>query len=197
MKSVALRLGRLFELRGPVFCGTLFLSMARLPISGVLIADNRAYRSDADVWRPDEGGATAGAWTDVASSLVSCFDEVILVAEDPTDYLTFDALIVSDHDRPAGLLSGIQAGLFAARNPHAFVTAVGLGVLPVAVIDRFAAALAPRWDAVLMERDGGVSPLPGVYHKRVLKPLARELMSTGGRFDRLIPRLRLGKVRID
>lgn len=170
--------------------------MARLSISAVLIADKRPCQTGAVGWGTEEA-TTGHGWIDVAAGLLSHYEEVLLVADNPPDYLDVDALIVGDHYRPAGLLSGIHAGLFAARHSHAFVTAAACGVLPPAVIDRFKTALAPRWDAVLIERGDGVSPLPGVYHKRVLKPLAQQLKGADERFEQLIHPLRIGTVRID
>ena len=129
--------------------------------------------------------------------MASLFDEWIVVAADPSAHLAYDALIVGDHFRPAGLLSGIQAGLFAARHPHTFIS--GAGSVPVSpgVVELFVKALEPRWDAVLIESDNVVLPLPGIYGKRALKPLSQQLESAQMQFNQLIPRLRIRTLPID
>ena len=126
--------------------------------------------------------------------MASLFDELILVAADPFELLTWDALIVSDHFTPPGLLSGIQAGLFAARHSHIYAAAAGTGSVAPAVVDLFGKALEPRWDAVLAESERGVLPLPGIYGKRALKPLTRQLECGDLRFDRFLPQIRTRKL---
>ena len=48
------------------------------------------------------------------------------------------------------------------------------------VLDLLRQAVAPKWDGVLLDSSEGAQVLPGVYHKRCLKLLARQL-SDGGR----------------
>lgn len=163
--------------------------MTRYPISGVLVADNRVFAPDITRQPPQDGSPDRG-WTETAAVMASLFDEFILVAADPIELLEWDALIVSDHFLPPGLLSGIQAGLFAAHHPHIFIAAAGNGQVSPAHIDFFVKALEPRWDAVLSESGHGVAPLPGVYGKRALRPLTQQLDCGERRFDLFLSRIR-------
>ena len=137
-----------------------------LSCSGVIIADAGRIHD------PEPGQPKL---SDIFALFGSLFDDVILVAADPAAFLDFDALIVSDQYSPISLWSGIHAGLFAARHAHAFVAACGLPVTSVGVVDLFRGAVAPRYDAVLPAGDHAPLPLPGVYGKSCLKPLARQL----------------------
>jgi molybdopterin-guanine dinucleotide biosynthesis protein A len=150
------------------------------PLSGVIIADaGRIHITD------DAGTGLS----DILAALSPLCDDIVIVAADPSAFLVFDALIVTDHYSPAGLWSGVHAGLFAARHPHAFITACGLPVANPALVDMFVGAAGPRYDAVLPDSAQTPLPLPGIYGKTCLKPLGSQLAegdSTGNGWLRRI-----------
>jgi molybdenum cofactor guanylyltransferase len=137
-----------------------------LPCSGVIIAD---------AGRITESEHEAGGVPDILEVFGARFDEIIVVSCDPAAWLAFDALIVTDHYVPRGIWSGIHAGLFAARHAHAFITACGMPMTTADLIELFRGEIAPRYDAILPEGDHVPLPLPGIYGKSCLKPLARQL----------------------
>ncbi len=166
--------------------------MNRYAISGVLIADHRDLDSDAARERPLPSLPVPG-WTEAAAVMASRFDEFIVVAADPSACLEWDALIVRDHYRPPGLLSGIHAGLFSASHSHIFVAAAGDPVTSDGV-EPLIKTLESRWDAVLHESGPTCAALPGIYGKRALRPLTQLLASGEWRFDRFLSRIRTRSV---
>ena len=166
--------------------------MNRYAISGVLIADHRDLDSDAARERPLPSLPVPG-WTEAAAVMASRFDEFIVVAADPSACLEWDALIVRDHYRPPGLLSGIHAGLFNASHSHIFVAAAGDPVTSDGV-EPLIKTLESRWDAVLHESGPTCAALPGIYGKRALRPLTQLLASGEWRFDRFLSRIRTRSV---
>jgi len=51
------------------------------------------------------------------------FEEIILVTNDPLQYLEWDLVIATDIFPVRSSLTGIHAGLFCATNPYAFFIA--------------------------------------------------------------------------
>ena len=150
--------------------------MGSYPISAVILVENWRVEVNGQVSpTPPPGDHREGSFDRLLAHLARRFDDILLVAADPLGMVTRDALIVSDHFAPPGLLSGIQAGLFAARHPHALVVTAQAPRLSDRVLDLLEERVAPRWDAVLAEGDAGLQPLPGVFSQRVLKPLTRRL----------------------
>jgi|GEM_PF-1155024 len=148
--------------------------MPKYPFSGVIIADQRSLHTNGTA--PARGdGAPGFPAAAIVEKFEALFEEVILVAADPAAMLDRDGLIVSDHHAPAGLLSGIHAGLFAARHFQVIVTACTLPEVPAVLIDLLLGASGPRYDAVLPDSQDGLQPLPAVYAKSALKTLSRQL----------------------
>ncbi len=150
--------------------------MAQLPLSGIIIADGRSMAL-ADDPAPGAGPDRPDPirLASARTALAPLVDDIVWVTDDPAALLDQDGLIVRDHFLPAGLLSAIHAGLFAARHDHALVLSAGPAIPSGPVLDLLRQAVAPRWDGVLLEAAGSAQPLPALYHKRCLKLLARQL----------------------
>lgn len=172
--------------------------MPRHSFSAVLIADHRNLNTDGAALA-DRGSAEvpAGGLQQVSAGFAALFEEVVLVAADPGSLLDHDGLIVGDHRSSAGILSGIQAGLFAAAHTHVLVTSSSLPALRPALIDLLVGAVAPRYDAVLPAGEPGLQPLPAVYAKSCLKTLARQLSHDRPSVHRWLRQLRLRTVAED
>jgi molybdopterin-guanine dinucleotide biosynthesis protein A len=151
------------------------IGMPKYPISGVIIADHRGRQTDGAAFVRTGHPAPSDALSRVSTAFESMFDEVILVTADPAAVLDREGLIVADHYAPAGLLSGIHAGLFAARHSRVLVTAPDLPMVTPAIIDLLLREAAPQDDALLPSGESGLQPLPAVYAKTCLKILSRQL----------------------
>ncbi len=108
------------------------------------------------------------------------FDEVILVTNAPEQYLDVDALIVSDHYGERSSLNGIYSGLFAARNPFAFVCACDAPFVQEALVKALLDEIDTRCDVVLPQTEKGIEPLFAAYGKNCLEPMRRQIEA--GRF---------------
>lgn len=139
-----------------------------LSISAVIVAGD----IDSDV----DGDHTITECPDTIARymamLASRFDEIIIVAADPADFLAHDALIVRRHEDKQGPLGAVYAGLFAAWYDQALVVHSGMPVVEASMIKGLDEAAEPRFDAVVAAA-AGPGPFPAVYHKRCLKILAQ------------------------
>lgn len=153
--------------------------MANFPCSAVILAGGEAKRlKGANKARLQVGGQCL--LDRMLAVLRPLFDEVILVTTDPAAYLEWDLLIVRDHFSQRSSLTGIHAGLFAARHPHALVTACDMPFVRPALVETLLQAVEPRWDVIIPRTTKGFEPLLAIYSKRCLKPIERQLAQ--GRF---------------
>jgi molybdopterin-guanine dinucleotide biosynthesis protein A len=100
--------------------------------------------------------------------------EIIIVTNEPLDYLDLDATVVTDIFKGMGPLAGIHSGLFHARAPRAFVCACDMPYLDASFI-RHLAFLAEGYDIVVPVRGGRPEPLHAVYDRKCL-PVIRRLL---------------------
>lgn len=122
------------------------------------------------------------------------FDEIILVTNDPTKYLAWDLLMVTDLFHVRSSLTGIHAGLFAARNPHIFVTACDTPFLKKEVITLLLERIDDRMDACIPETSAGLEPLCAVYAKKSLASIERHLARNLFKIQWVFRRDRLKKI---
>lgn len=119
------------------------------------------------------------------------FDEIILVTNNPLEFLEWDAMIVSDLFPVRSSLTGIHAGLFYASNPFAFFTACDTPFLKKEVIATVLDHIDPAADLVIPQTSAGLEPLCAAYSKRCLKPAEDHL-----RLNKLKIQMALNKCRI-
>jgi molybdenum cofactor guanylyltransferase len=105
--------------------------------------------------------------------------EIIVVTNEPLDYLDLDATVVTDIFKGMGPLAGIHAGLFHAANPRAFVCACDMPYLSAPFI-RHLLSLAGGYDIVVPARGGRPEPLHAVYSRKCL-PVIRRLLEQNER----------------
>ncbi len=100
--------------------------------------------------------------------------EIIIVTNEPLDYLDQDVTVVTDIFKDMGPLAGIHAGLFHATAPRAFVCACDMPYLDAPFI-RHLLSLAEGHDIVVPERKGRPEPLHAIYSRKCL-PAIRSLL---------------------
>ncbi len=103
------------------------------------------------------------------------FDEVIIVTNDPAEFMEFDVKIVSDISDTRCSLAGIHAGLFHASNPYIFVSACDTPFLSRELVKYIAEAVEPGKSVVIPEVTEGLEPLCAVYSKECLNPIEGKL----------------------
>jgi len=104
----------------------------------------------------------------------SVFNEVIIVASRPLDYLDQEAAIVTDIFPGKGALGGIYTGLFYTGEEHAFVAACDMPFLNRSFLE-YMAARAVDYDIVVPAPPDGLQPLHAVYARRCLPAIRRLL----------------------
>jgi molybdopterin-guanine dinucleotide biosynthesis protein A len=100
--------------------------------------------------------------------------EILIVTNEPLEYLDLDATVVTDIFKNKGPLAGIHAGLFHSRAPRAFVCACDMPCLDAPFI-RHLASLAKGQDIVVPVRGGRPEPLHAVYSRDCLPAIRRLL----------------------
>jgi molybdopterin-guanine dinucleotide biosynthesis protein A len=100
--------------------------------------------------------------------------EILIVTNEPLEYLDLDTAVVTDIFKGKGPLAGIHAGLFHASAPRVFVCACDMPHLDTPFI-RHLASLAEGHDIVVPVRDGRPEPLHAVYSRNCLPAIRRLL----------------------
>ena len=103
------------------------------------------------------------------------FKEVILVTNDPLEYLDLDVQIVTDIYKKKKALGGIYTGLFYTSCDHAFVTACDMPFLN----ERFIAYMMEQirdYDIIVPQTADGLQPLHAIYSRRCLPAIKNLLL---------------------
>lgn len=148
-------------------------------VSAVILAGGRGRRLKAD-----KGQLVLGQQTLLARSIESLArltDDVIVVTDKPrpTDR-PGTARLVHDQIAGSGALSGLHAGLGAARHDYALVVACDMPFLDLRLL-RYMTILAPGYDAVVPVWQGEAEPLHAIYARACLPAIETLLRSGGGR----------------
>ena len=122
------------------------------------------------------------------------FEEVLLVTNDPLQYLSWNMMIVTDLFPIRSSLTGIHAGLFYASQPHIFVTACDTPFLTKALIGALLDELEPKWDVVMPVTEQGNQPLCAIYSKRCIKPIEYQLEHEEPKILKFFPKVKVKKV---
>lgn len=103
------------------------------------------------------------------------FDEIILVTNQPLQFLEWDLTIVTDLFSMRSSLTGIHAGLFYMKHPFAFFSACDTPFLKKELIETLIENIEQKIDIVMPETAAGFEPLCAIYSKRCLKPAEQHL----------------------
>ena len=128
------------------------------------------------------------------NTLRGFFDEVLLVTNDPLQYLSWDFTIVTDLFPIRSSLTGIHAGLFYASAPHAFITACDTPFLKTELIRVLLEELEPKQDVIMPLTGKGNEPLCAIYSKRCIKPIERQLKSKDPKIVNFFPKVRVKEI---
>jgi len=122
------------------------------------------------------------------------FKEIILVTNDPLQYLEWDLQIVADLFPMRGSLTGIHAGLFYMTTPYAFFAACDTPFLKKELVGTIIDALDPQFDIIIPETDKGFEPLCAVYSKACLKPIEQQLFAKEFKIQKLFRKVGVKKL---
>ena len=122
------------------------------------------------------------------------FEEIILVTNDPIQYLEWDLNIVTDLFPIRCSLTGIHAGLFFATKPHAFFAACDIPFLKKELVETIVNNIEPQVDIVIPETSKGYEPLCSVYSQRCLKPIEQQLVKQDLKIRQVFRKVRVKKL---
>ena len=128
------------------------------------------------------------------NTLRGSFDEVLLVTNNPLQYLSWDLTIVTDLFPIRSSLTGIHAGLFYASAPHAFITACDTPFLKTELIRVLLEELEPKQDVIMPVTGKGNEPLCAIYSKRCIKPIERQLKNKDTKIVNFFPKVRVKEI---
>lgn len=97
------------------------------------------------------------------------FDEIILVTNNPLEYLDWDLEIVTDIFSIRSSMTGIHAGLFYAGQPYVFVTACDTPFVKRQLVETVLAGINGNAEWIIPKTSLGMEPMCAVYSKQCLQ----------------------------
>lgn len=122
------------------------------------------------------------------------FDKIILVTNDPVQYMEWDFDIVTDIFPIRSSLTGIHTGLFYTSTPYAFFAACDIPFIKKELIEILLDSVEPGIDIVLPETSKGVEPLFSIYSKRCFKLIEEQLEKKSFKIQRMFQKVRIKKI---
>jgi molybdopterin-guanine dinucleotide biosynthesis protein A len=122
------------------------------------------------------------------------FEEIILVTNDPIQYLEWDLNIVSDIFPIRCSLTGIHAGLFYMNTPYAFFVACDIPFLKKDLVEAILDNIEPRIDIVIPDTSKGFEPLCSIYSKKCLNPVEQQLVKQQLKIRQVFQKVRVKKL---
>jgi molybdenum cofactor guanylyltransferase len=145
-----------------------------LPVTALVLCGGKSRRMGRPkAFLPFEGTTMVNH---VLNKVRDLFSEVLLVANEPSNYEDFGVDVVKDILPYRGPLGGILSGLLVAKHEYAFVLACDMPLVDKRLIREMTAARHGK-DVVVLAHDLGVEPLLGLYSKNCIKPLEESLFA--------------------
>lgn len=156
-------------------------------LSAVILAGGKSLRMGKDKSQLVLGKQTLLARS--VKAVTALTDDVIVVTSQPERLNKLaTARAVSDVIAGGGALSGLHAGLRAARHDYALVVACDMPFLNLRLI-RYMAIIAPGYDAVVPLWRKEAEPLHAIYTPACLPAVETLLQSGGGRIIEFYPQV--------
>ena len=148
--------------------------MKNLACAGIILAGGRSTRLDGrnKALIAIEGRTILDRLAELLSSL---FKPVIIVTNQPQEYLLREEMIVTDLLDLRSSLTGIYSGLFHAPTPQAFVIGGDMPYLKREMVELILENLETGWDVIVPVTAAGYQPLAAIYSRRCLPVMARQL----------------------
>ncbi len=121
----------------------------------------------------------------IYDTLKNLFEEIILITNDPLEYIEYDALIGIDLFEKRSSLNGIYSGLFYSSHPHVFITACDTPFLQKELVEMVTGSINDRFDVVMPRTSEGSEPLCAVYSKKSLNRIEQHLIQDKHKIQRV------------
>ncbi len=166
----------------------------RLPVTGVILAGGESRRFDyVNKAFFEIGGETIVER--VYQAMRAVFADIIVVTNDPLDYLKWDVRITSDIFPCRSSMTGVHAGLFTAETPFIFVSGCDTPFIKKELIETVLSALDMTVDIVVPQKaNGWFEPLFAVYSRSCLEAMERSLQQKKYDIKRIFKRARVKKL---
>ncbi|MCP4106206.1 MAG: molybdenum cofactor guanylyltransferase [Desulfobacteraceae bacterium] len=165
----------------------------RIPCSGVILAgglNSRFFGSNKAFIRVGKERILDYIY----NLFTKLFEEIILVANDPLQYLEWDCVITTDIFQIRSSLTGIHAGLFYTSNPFAFFAACDTPFLKKELVETIIDSIETRSDVFIPETSAGLEPLCAVYSKQCLKPIEQQLIDDKFKIQGFFNKIKVRKI---
>ena len=165
----------------------------RPPVTGVILAggQNTRFSGTNKALIRVGGKCILDRIYDVFSDL---FEDIILVTNDPIQYLEWNLDIVTDLFPIRSSLTGIHTGLFYMTTPYAFFAACDIPFLKKGLVETILNHIEPGVDIVIPETSKGLEPLCSVYSKHCLKPIEQQLVKQQLKIRQVFQKVRVKKL---
>lgn len=145
------------------------------PCSGIILAGGRSSRLNGINKSFIQIGGKS-IFERLYALYVELFEEIIVVSNNPVEYLKWDVQIVTDLFSTRSSLTGLHAGLFTVQNPFAFICACDTPFLKIELVKTILAQIDRHSQVVVPETsDGYFEPLCAVYAKTCVGPVEAQL----------------------
>jgi molybdenum cofactor guanylyltransferase len=167
--------------------------MSKYPCAGIILAGglNRRMEGRSKALLKVGGQSIVGRQVELFEDL---FEQVILVSNQPVEFVAWECMIVSDLLPVRSSLTGVHAGLFYTRSSHAFIAAGDMPFLKREMIQLLMQNLEPRWDVIVPVTQEGYQPLCAVYSKRCLKPIEDQAAKGDLKISKLYSKIKVKKI---
>jgi molybdopterin-guanine dinucleotide biosynthesis protein A len=146
----------------------------KIPCTGVILSGGLATRFNG--WEKSLLQVGGKPILDRTYSIFhDLFDEIILVTNNPLQFLKWDLNIVTDLFDIRSSLTGIHTGLFYATYPYAFFSACDTPFLKKDLVETILESIDAKVDIIMPETSAGREPLCAVYSKRCLNAAEQHL----------------------
>jgi len=122
------------------------------------------------------------------------FEEIILVTNNPLNYLEWDVNIVTDLFSIRSSLTGIHAGLFYMKHPFGFFSACDTPFLNKDLVATILGFVDSNIDIVMPETSAGTEPLCAVYSKSCLPSVEAHLRQNKCKIQKALRKKRIKKI---
>ncbi len=113
--------------------------------------------------------------TRIHDLFLKLFNEVIIVVNDPKDFIGLDMMVVTDIHPSRCALAGLHAGLFYASNPWVYVTACDVPFVNEQVIRHLVSQREVRAEVIVPRTDDGLEPLAALYSRECIPLIEKNL----------------------
>ena len=122
------------------------------------------------------------------------FNEIILVTNDPMQFVEWDLTIVTDIFPVRSSLTGIHTGLFYMKNQFAFFSACDTPFLEKGLVELLLENIDRNKDIIMPETSAGMEPLCAIYSKRCLDTAEHHIKQNKFKIQRALGNHRLIKI---